>query len=134
VSKPCEHTEILTLNNDDLCDDDDEKYCYICYQLIIVFWTDVAVGSARPDRHEIDPHLMLSATVYCDSKEACLKEAGDIILADCDVYAELGEVIAGMKGAERQQTTVFKSVGMAIEDVVTAKLVYDKYIQEKSSK
>jgi len=43
--------------------------------------TIVAVGACRPDWQELDPALMRSAAVYCDSREACLKESGDVILS-----------------------------------------------------
>jgi thiomorpholine-carboxylate dehydrogenase len=87
-----------------------------------------AIGACRPDWAEMRSELMLASTVYCDSKEACLKESGDIILAQCEVYGEIGEVISGQKEARWQNTTVYKSVGMAVADVVSAKLVYDKFI------
>ena len=57
--------------------------------------------------------------------EAALKESGDVILSGAPIYAEIGEIFAGLKPAPREETTVFKSVGLAIEDVATARLVYD---------
>ena len=64
-------------------------------------------------------------TLVVDSREAVLKESGDVILSGAPIYAEIGEIFAGMKPAPREETTVFKSVGLAIEDVATARLVYD---------
>ena len=61
-----------------------------------------------------------------DSREAVLKESGDVILSGAEIYAEAGEIFAGRKAAPLSETTVFKSVGLAIEDIATAKLVYDK--------
>jgi thiomorpholine-carboxylate dehydrogenase len=67
----------------------------------------------------------MSNTVVVDSREAALKEAGDVILSRAKIYAEIGEIFAGVKEAPVSATTVFKSVGIAIEDIATAKLVYD---------
>ncbi|GFO18737.1 ketimine reductase mu-crystallin [Plakobranchus ocellatus] len=84
-----------------------------------------AVGACRPDWAEIDANLMRSAVVYVDSLEAALKESGDIILSKADVFAEIGEVINGSKPGLKEKTTVFKSLGMAVEDAVAAKIVLD---------
>jgi thiomorpholine-carboxylate dehydrogenase len=83
-----------------------------------------AVGSPRPNWRELDDRAM-SNTVVVDSREAALKEAGDVILSKAKIYAEIGEIFAGVKEAPVSATTVFKSVGIAIEDIATAKLVYD---------
>ncbi len=84
-----------------------------------------AVGATRFDWRELDDAVLTRATIYVDSREAALKESGDIIAAD-SVLAEIGEVINGTKpGRTRNdQITLFKSVGVAIEDVVAADLVY----------
>ncbi|KAK3089442.1 hypothetical protein FSP39_003629 [Pinctada imbricata] len=82
-----------------------------------------AVGACRPDWHEIDPALMNSAVLYVDSRNAALKESGDVILAKAEIYAEVGEVISGQKEVVKGKTTLFKSLGLAIEDVMSAKLV-----------
>ena len=83
-----------------------------------------AVGSPRPDWRELDDAAM-AKTVVVDSREAVLKEAGDVILSKAKIYAEIGEIFAGIKEAPVSATTVFKSVGIAVEDIATAKLVYD---------
>jgi ornithine cyclodeaminase/alanine dehydrogenase-like protein (mu-crystallin family) len=83
-----------------------------------------AVGSPRPDWRELDNRAMAN-TVVVDSREAALKEAGDVILSKAKIYAEIGEIFAGVKEAPVSATTVFKSVGIAVEDIATAKLVYD---------
>jgi thiomorpholine-carboxylate dehydrogenase len=54
-----------------------------------------------------------------------LKESGDVILSGATIAAEAGELFAGSKKLERSATTVFKSVGIAAEDIATARLVYD---------
>jgi thiomorpholine-carboxylate dehydrogenase len=67
----------------------------------------------------------MASTLVVDSREAVLKESGDVILSKARIYAEAGEIFAGTKEAPVAATTVFKSVGIAIEDIATAKLVYD---------
>lgn len=82
------------------------------------------VGSPRPNWRELDDKAMRNVLVV-DSREAVLQESGDVILSGAAIYAEIGEIFAGLKPAPRDKTTVFKSVGLAIEDVATARLVYD---------
>jgi ornithine cyclodeaminase/alanine dehydrogenase-like protein (mu-crystallin family) len=82
-----------------------------------------AVGACRPDWRELDEDAMAN-TVVVDSREAAKLEAGDVVLARASIYAEIGEIFAGTK--ERppdSSTTVFKSVGLACEDIAAAKLV-----------
>jgi thiomorpholine-carboxylate dehydrogenase len=84
-----------------------------------------AVGSPRPNWRELDDRAMRN-TLVVDSREAVLKESGDVILSGAPIYAEIGEIFAGLKPAPAPAaTTIFKSVGLAIEDVATARLVYD---------
>jgi thiomorpholine-carboxylate dehydrogenase len=83
-----------------------------------------AVGSPRPNWRELDDRVMANILVV-DSREAVLKEAGDVILSGAEIFAEAGEIFAGTKTVPSTETTVFKSVGLAIEDIATAKLVYD---------
>ena len=83
-----------------------------------------AVGSARPTWRELDDEAMSSVLVV-DSREAALKESGDVILSRATIYAEAGELFAGRKSAPVADTTVFKSVGLAVEDVAAARLVYE---------
>jgi len=60
-----------------------------------------------------------------------LKESGDVILSEAKIYAEIGEIFAGTKPSPASQTTIFKSVGIAVEDIVTANLVFKKHLREK---
>jgi len=84
-----------------------------------------AVGSPRPNWRELDDRVMAN-TVIVDSREAVLKESGDVILSGAVIYAEAGEIFAGINVAPpASNTTVFKSVGLAVEDITAAKLVYD---------
>ncbi|XP_046584784.1 ketimine reductase mu-crystallin-like [Haliotis rubra] len=91
-----------------------------------------AVGACRADRQELESDLMRHSVVYADSYEGGYKESGDIILSKVEIYAELGEVILGKKEAHIDKTTVFKSLGLGIQDVVSAKLVMDK-IEEQTA-
>jgi len=83
-----------------------------------------AVGSPRPSWRELDDEAMASVLVV-DSREAVLKESGDVILSGARIHAEVGEIFAGTRPAPAGETTVFKSVGIAIEDVAAARLVYE---------
>jgi ornithine cyclodeaminase/alanine dehydrogenase-like protein (mu-crystallin family) len=81
-----------------------------------------AVGACRPDWRELDDEAMKNV-VFVDSREAAMKEAGDVILSGAKIYAELGEALAG-KASRANETTIFKSLGMAVEDIAAALLVY----------
>lgn len=83
-----------------------------------------AVGACRPDWRELDDQAMQNSVVFVDSREGALKESGDVILSGAKIYAELGEVLAGKVPAQANKTTVFKSLGMAVEDIAAAMLVY----------
>jgi thiomorpholine-carboxylate dehydrogenase len=87
-----------------------------------------AVGAPRPTWRELDDAVMAN-TLIVDSRDAALAESGDVILSGATIFAEAGEIFAGTKAAPRSATTVFKSVGLAVEDIVTAKLVYDLAVQ-----
>lgn len=87
-----------------------------------------AVGATRPNWRELDDELVTGAHVFVDSREAALKESGDVIAAR-DVAAEIGEVVTGVQPGRRsaEEVTLFKSVGVAVEDVAAAALVYDAH-------
>ena len=87
-----------------------------------------AVGACRPDWRELDNDAMASV-VFVDSREGALKESGDVILSGAKIYAELGEALAGKVPARANETTIFKSLGMAVEDIAAATLVYRSGIQ-----
>jgi thiomorpholine-carboxylate dehydrogenase len=83
-----------------------------------------AVGSPRPTWRELDDSAMANILLV-DSREAALKESGDVILSGAAIHAEIGEIFAGTKSVAAGATTVFKSVGLAVEDIAAARLVYD---------
>src|SRR5262245_18970409 len=90
---------------------------------------DNAIGSPRPTWRELDDEAMHN-TLVVDSREAVLKESGDVILSQAPIFAEVGEVFAGTKRPWRSATTVLKSVGIAVEDIAAARLVYDAVASE----
>jgi thiomorpholine-carboxylate dehydrogenase len=83
-----------------------------------------AVGASRPDWRELDDAAMRNVVIV-DSYEGARKESGDVILSGATPFAELGEILNGTKRIEPGATTIFKSLGMAVEDVAAAKLVYE---------
>jgi ornithine cyclodeaminase/alanine dehydrogenase len=98
------------------------------------------IGSHSPGTRELDGDTILNSKVICDQINACLSEAGDLIIPLNEgiikkehIYGELGEIISGKKpGRENNdEITVFKSVGLAIQDAAAAKLVYDKARKEE---
>jgi alanine dehydrogenase len=98
----------------------------------------VSVGACRPDQREMAPDLVKRARLFVDSRAAALVESGDVVIGikerrfdDRHIAGELGEVVLGrIEGrTSTDQITVFKSLGMAVEDVVTADLVFRKAIE-----
>src|SRR6266700_2231331 len=83
-----------------------------------------AIGATRPEWRELDDDLVTRARVFVDSREAALRESGDVIAARSEV-TEIGAVVAGTDPGRRsaEELTLFKSVGVAVEDVAAAALV-----------
>jgi len=88
-----------------------------------------AVGAIGPKRRELDDEAM-GATVIVDSRAAAEVESGDVLLSGAKIHAELGEILNGhaLPGGR----IVFKSLGLAIEDVVAAKLVWERYAADSA--
>jgi alanine dehydrogenase len=84
-----------------------------------------AVGASRPDWRELDDEVLARAKVFVDSREACSRESGDVIAGE-KIAAEIGSVVSGAAPGRTSadEITLFKSVGVAVEDVVSADLVY----------
>lgn len=87
----------------------------------------IAVGACRPSQRELDPALVERARVVVDSRAAALQEAGDVLMGISEgrwtadhITAELGELPARRNDRE---ITVFKSLGLAVEDIYAAQLV-----------
>jgi ornithine cyclodeaminase/alanine dehydrogenase-like protein (mu-crystallin family) len=83
-----------------------------------------AIGACRPDWRELDDEAIQKAVLFVDSREGAMKESGDVILSGAKVYAELGEALANKVPSRANETTIFKSLGMAVEDIAAALLVY----------
>jgi ornithine cyclodeaminase/alanine dehydrogenase-like protein (mu-crystallin family) len=83
-----------------------------------------AIGATRPDWRELDDDLVTTARLFVDSREAALRESGDVIAAKSEL-TEIGAVVAGTAKGRRsaEEITLFKSVGVAVEDVAAASLV-----------
>ncbi len=91
----------------------------------------VSVGACRPDQREMDPALVARARVVVDSLEAAVVESGDIVSGLSEgrfgrdhLAGELGSVVSGaVRGRTRlDEVTIFKSLGLAVEDVAAAAL------------
>ena len=91
-----------------------------------------AVGSSIPRARELDTETIAHCSLFTDLRESCLNEAGDYLIAAAEgavgpdhIKAELGEVLIGAHpGREHEdELTVFKSLGIAVEDLASAELV-----------
>ena len=87
-----------------------------------------AIGACRPDWRELDDEAMKQNLVFVDSREGAMRESGDVILSGAKIYAELGEALARKVPAPANETTIFKSLGMAVQDIAAANLVYQRYL------
>lgn len=93
--------------------------------------TVVAVGSHEPDAREVDDETVRRSTVVVEARTAALREAGDIILAvesgalDPDALITMADLARGTAGPDRSRPRLFKSVGMAWEDLVVAGVAYE---------
>jgi thiomorpholine-carboxylate dehydrogenase len=85
-----------------------------------------AVGAVGPKPREIDDDAMKNSAVIVESRAAALRESAEIIGSGVAIYAELGELLARSKPAPQSRTTVYKALGIAVEDIAAARLVYHK--------
>lgn len=92
------------------------------------------IGSHSPDARELDTRTIQRSKVVVDHLPACLAEAGDLLIpiregafAEERIHASLGEIIAGRKAgrSSSEEITLFKSVGLAVQDAATAARVYE---------
>ena len=93
-----------------------------------------AVGATRPNWRELDDQLLVRSKLFVESREAASTESGDVIAAG-EIFAELGEVIAGSKSGRGSddEITLYKSVGVAVEDIAAADLVYRRAVARNQS-
>ncbi len=97
----------------------------------------VSVGACRPDHREMAPELVARGTLFVDSRAAALVESGDVVqgiaaglFGPDQIRAELGEVVAGRAAGRSTpgEVTIFKSLGLAVEDVAAAHLAYTRAV------
>jgi len=98
-----------------------------------------AIGSYKPNMQEIDPAIIKSGKLFVDSRESVLKESGDLIkpineniFSPGIIKAEIGDLI-NKKAKGRQdnhEITIFKSVGLGVQDLFMANSIYEKYLQQ----
>jgi ornithine cyclodeaminase len=92
----------------------------------------ISVGACRPNQREMDPALVARARLFVDSRAAALVESGDVVLGVHEqrfgpdhIVAELGELVGSAPGRRTEtEVTIFKSLGLAVEDVMAADLAY----------
>ena len=90
-----------------------------------------SIGANHPSWRELDDDAMRN-TLLVDSRDAAAVESGDVIGAHAVPYAEVGELFAGVRPwPDRARTTVFKSMGQAIEDLAAAKLVLENHAAQE---
>jgi alanine dehydrogenase len=97
----------------------------------------ISVGACRPTQREMDPALVARARLFVDSRTAALVESGDVVLgiqegrfAADHIVAEIGELITGATGRRSDtEVTIFKSLGLAVEDVTAAELAYRRAVE-----
>jgi ornithine cyclodeaminase/alanine dehydrogenase-like protein (mu-crystallin family) len=90
-----------------------------------------AVGSVGLKARELDDDLMRSAAVIVESRESARHESAEIVQSGAPIYAELGELLGGARRKPKAGTTVvFKSLGIAVEDIAAARLVYQAALRQ----
>jgi len=96
-----------------------------------------AIGTHSPNSREIDSATMAAARIFVDRRESAMNESGDYLLAAKEglinadsIVGEIGELLMGTKRGRNSvdEITLFKSLGLAIEDVACAEYLYEKAI------
>jgi ornithine cyclodeaminase len=98
-----------------------------------------AVGSSVPFARELDSEALARSRIFVDRAESTVNESGDFLMAradgavtDADIVAEIGELVIGARSGrgDDEEITLFISLGLAVEDVATADLIYQKAMKE----
>ena len=87
-----------------------------------------AVGGVGLARRELDVSVFNGATVVVESRVAAAQESGEIVTAGAAIHAEIGELLSGVKRLPQTGRIVFKSLGIAVEDITAAALVYTAHV------
>jgi ornithine cyclodeaminase/alanine dehydrogenase-like protein (mu-crystallin family) len=97
------------------------------------------IGAFTPETREVDSETVRRASLFVDSYQGALSEAGDLLIpiregvvSREDIRAELSEVVSGMVPGRvsEEEITLFKSVGFAIEDAAVARLAFDRALEK----
>jgi ornithine cyclodeaminase/alanine dehydrogenase-like protein (mu-crystallin family) len=97
------------------------------------------IGAHTKETREVDLRTIEKSKVVVDERSAALREAGELIIpiqngeiTDNIIYAELAEIVSGQKPGRLtdDEITLFKSMGLSLEDISTAKFVFDKAIEK----
>jgi alanine dehydrogenase len=98
-----------------------------------------AIGAVGPTNRELDTQAIARSRLYVDRRESALNEAGEFVQARAEgaidqhhIVGEIGEVLAGMAPGRRSrdEITVFRGVGLAIEDLAAAGVIYHRAVDE----
>jgi ornithine cyclodeaminase len=102
-----------------------------------------AVGSSIPSARELDTAAVVYSRLYADRRESVVNEAGDFLIAQKEgaiderhIVGEIGEVLIGKVPGRRspEEITLFKSLGLAIEDVASARHIYEKAKKDRAGR
>ena len=100
-----------------------------------------AIGTHSPASREIDGRTMAAARLFVDRRESAINEAGDYVLAveeglitADNIIGEIGELLIGTKQGRtsRDEITLFKSLGLAVEDLACAQYLFEKAKEENA--
>jgi ornithine cyclodeaminase len=96
----------------------------------------ISVGACRPNQREMDPALVARARLYVDSRASALVESGDVVMgiqegrfAASHIVAEVGELNDANGRQGDTEITIFKSLGLAVEDVTAANLAWRRAVE-----
>jgi thiomorpholine-carboxylate dehydrogenase len=87
-----------------------------------------AVGAVGMAARELDDAVMRGAAIVVEQREAAERESVEIVCSGEPIYAELGEILAQTKATPPQQKTVYKSLGVAVEDISAARMIWQKAV------
>jgi ornithine cyclodeaminase len=99
----------------------------------------ISVGACRPHQREMDPALVRRSRFFVDSTAAAVVESGDVVMGitggqftASHIVGELGDLLLGRVDGRRsmEDVTIFKSLGLAVEDLVAAELVYRRAVEQ----